>query len=69
MRGYAYNHIRRHGYQPPIYKSDMPYILKQSLIESRRGLNPGPSNLESPALPSELLCYCGPDIDRLVKNL
>ena len=30
------------------------YILRQSLILSRQGMNKGPFNLELPALPSEL---------------
>ena len=32
------------------------HILNQSLIGSRWGLNPGPFNLKSPTLPSELPC-------------
>ena len=28
----------------------MPYILKQSLIGFRRGLNPGPFDLKSPTM-------------------
>ena len=31
-------------------------LLKHSLIGSRQGLNPGPFNLKSPGLPSELPC-------------
>ena len=37
-----------------LHETDTPSILKQSLIGSRWGLNPGPFDLESPALPSEL---------------
>ena len=33
------------------------YYLKQSLIGSRLGLNPGLIKLKSPALPSELPCF------------
>ena len=36
------------------HKTNMSYILKQ---RSRRGLNPGPFDLQSPALLSELLCF------------
>ena len=36
------NHTRRHDHQPQMYKTNTPYILKQSLNGSRQGLNPGP---------------------------
>ena len=45
------------GHQPQIFETNMLYILKQSLIGSRRALNPGPLDLELPALPSELPCF------------
>ena len=44
-------------WQLTIYKTNLPYILKQSLIGSRRVLKPGPFDLESLALPSELPCF------------
>ena len=34
------------------------YVLKQSIIESKRGLNPELFDLKLPALPSELQCFC-----------
>ena len=40
-----------------IYETNTPYILKQSLIASRWGLNLGLFDPGWPALPSGLLCF------------